>query len=305
MEKSLVSICCTLLITAAIFPMMAIGQSIPNNPPEIPMIMGPTEGSAGIAYEYLISSWDPDGDDISYWVEWGDGTHTGWIGPYPSGEHAAANHTWAERGSYSITAKAKDVNNAESNFSAPLIMNTTGYQIEITLRPRGLGVAATILNVGEDAATHVTWTITLNGGIILYGKSKNSTIDEILPGGTVLISSFFFGFLKSNVTATADNSSDALGGFLAGPFLLAAVVNELYSGTVQKIDTTKKEITVKNDKGAIKTFKIDPACKFKDKNGNAINLNQIQPDDTVKVTWQRQGAPNAEKVAVEIQRTNR
>jgi nitroreductase len=205
------------LLPWAVIP---VGHSLSNNPPETPNIAGPMNGKVGIAYNYTINTLDPDGDDVSYWVEWGDGTHTGWIGPYLSGQHVVVNHTWAERGSYLIKVKAKDINQEESDFSTPLQMNVTGSQLEITIRPRGFGVAATIVNIGEDTATQVIWKITLDGGIVLIGRSKKSTIDGILPGGTVTISSFTFGFFKSSITATAGDSSDSLEVFLFGPFVI-------------------------------------------------------------------------------------
>jgi len=287
--------------------MLFIATAIPavkaeNHPPYPPMITGPAQGKVGITYDYTIATMDPDGDNVSYWVEWGDGTHDGWIGPVPSGEHIMVNHTWDERGSYLITAKAKDINQAESNFSTPLEMNVTGPQLDITIRPRGFSVAATIVNIGEDAAAQVTWKITLDGGIIFFGKSKESTITEILPEGTVTVTSLIFGFFKSNITATVGNSSDSLGGFLVGPFLFSISKNETFNGTIEKIQLDKDKITVEGSDQTIK-FKIATDCKVKDKNGTTININQLKKDDKVKVTWQRkQNGQNSEKVAIEIQK---
>lgn len=288
---------CTLLIATAVPAVTA-----ENQPPYPPMITGPGEGKVGIIYNYTIATMDPDGDNVSYWVEWGDGTHDGWIGPVPSGEHIMVNHTWAERGSYLIKAKAKDINQTESDYSTPLEMNVTGPQLDITIRPRGLGIVATIINIGEDAATQITWKITLAGGIIFFGTSKESTIAEILPEATVTVSSLIFGFFKSNITATVGNSSDSLGGFLVGPFLFSINKNETYNGSIEKIDIEKKEITVKDSKGQVRKFNIDPSCKLKDKNGTTITIDKLAKGDAVKVTWQRKTqGQNTEKVAIEIQ----
>ncbi len=83
-----------------------------NKAPSAPEIIGPANGCAGTSYEYGFVSMDPDGDDIlEYIVDWGDGTETERIiGPFASEEEATASHTWDEKGSYLITAKAKDVN---------------------------------------------------------------------------------------------------------------------------------------------------------------------------------------------------
>jgi outer membrane protein assembly factor BamB len=95
-----------------------------NSPPSDPIIDGPTEGKAGVEYDYTFISIDPDGDNISYLIEWGDGIEIV-IGPYPSGEEAVASHSW-QRGAYSIRAKAVDSFGAESNWS----------ELEVTM-PRG------------------------------------------------------------------------------------------------------------------------------------------------------------------------
>ena len=51
-------------------------------------------------------------------MNWGDGTvEETVIGPFVSGEKAKANHSWDEKGTYTIQAKAKDFYGAESNWS--------------------------------------------------------------------------------------------------------------------------------------------------------------------------------------------
>jgi len=88
-----------------------------NNPPNKPTITGPTSGGAGTSYTYTFDSTDPDGDQVSYYVDWGDGTNTGWFGPYASGATQTKSHTWSSQRTYTIQAKAKDTNGAESGLS--------------------------------------------------------------------------------------------------------------------------------------------------------------------------------------------
>lgn len=88
-----------------------------NGPPETPVITGTVEGRVGTNYEYTFVSTDPDGDDIYYWVQWGEGCPSlEWIGPYRSGEEVTMNYSWANKGDYIITVKAKDTNDAESDW---------------------------------------------------------------------------------------------------------------------------------------------------------------------------------------------
>ncbi len=87
-----------------------------SNPPEAPDIDGQISGKAGTSYEYGFTSIDPNGDDIEeYIVDWGDETGDTITGPFTSGEKAFKNHTWAKKGTYVITAKAKDINGLVSS----------------------------------------------------------------------------------------------------------------------------------------------------------------------------------------------
>ena len=99
-----------------------------DNPPTTPTITGPTSGKVGEEYEYTFSTTDIDGDDIYYWIEWGDGNIEEWIGPYKSGEEVTVAHTWEEKGSYTIKAKAKDVHDAESDWGVLKVSMPKTYE---------------------------------------------------------------------------------------------------------------------------------------------------------------------------------
>ena len=90
---------------------------IANNPPNKPTIDGPTHGKAGAKYEYIISSVDPDDDNVTFRIYWGDDSGITSIGPYSSGEEVTVNHTWSKQGTYTIKAKAKDIHDAESELA--------------------------------------------------------------------------------------------------------------------------------------------------------------------------------------------
>jgi len=92
-----------------------------NSPPEKPdKPSGETSGEAGINYNYSTSTNDPDADQVYYKWDWGDGSYSDWLGPFNSDETAEANHTWGEKGTYSIMVKAKDAKDEESEWSDPL-----------------------------------------------------------------------------------------------------------------------------------------------------------------------------------------
>jgi len=93
----------------------AFGQG--NIPPDKPSISGPSNGRVGETYSYTFTTSDGNGDNIFYYVKWGDGSRSGWIGPYHSGETITLNHTWNHKGSFVIQAKAKDIYGLESGWS--------------------------------------------------------------------------------------------------------------------------------------------------------------------------------------------
>ncbi len=83
-----------------------IGRS--NDPPNTPIVDGPLEGKKGVEYDYNFSALDPDGDDVYFFIHWGDRYGEEWIGPYRSGEVAVINHTWNDKSTFTISVSAKD-----------------------------------------------------------------------------------------------------------------------------------------------------------------------------------------------------
>jgi hypothetical protein len=85
--------------------------------PSKPIIKGPKSGKAGKLLTYSFMSTDPNGSDIFYYIDWGDGDVEEWIGPFSSGEEINIDHKWSEKGNFTISAKARDTFNAESDWS--------------------------------------------------------------------------------------------------------------------------------------------------------------------------------------------
>jgi hypothetical protein len=88
-----------------------------NYAPIKPAISGPAKGEPEITYTFTFNATDPNGEDIYYYIDWADGTNTGWLGPYSSGQQIALNHTWSTKQKFTIKAKAKDIHDDESEWS--------------------------------------------------------------------------------------------------------------------------------------------------------------------------------------------
>jgi len=76
-----------------------------QNPPSI---SGPAIGIPGVKYDYTFITEDPEGDKIWLYIDWDDGTNTGWIGPYESGQAVVKSHKWNIDDRYVIKAKSED-----------------------------------------------------------------------------------------------------------------------------------------------------------------------------------------------------
>ncbi len=88
-----------------------------NQPPNTPTINGPTRLKQNQEGTYSVSVIDPDGDQIYFYIDWGDGNIVDWDGPYNSGENLNYKHTWTEKDIYRVKVKAKDTNDAESDWN--------------------------------------------------------------------------------------------------------------------------------------------------------------------------------------------
>ena len=177
-----------------------------NMPPSTPAApTGPASGITGVEYTFTATTTDPEGEDIYYWFEWGDGENSGWVGPYNSGQEGSASHIWTSAGDFDVKVKAKDANGGESDWS-PIHVFTieSGPMIEITSIKGGfLFVKAKIKNSGATAATNVDWTIDLQGGAWI-GGSSSGTISSIAAGAEAEVtSSLIIGLGPTVVTVTA------------------------------------------------------------------------------------------------------
>ena len=87
-----------------------------NTPPSTPTLTGPTSGKPGTSYDYTIEAGDINGDQVYYYIDWGDGEIDDWFGPFDSEDPQTVSHTWDEKGEYTISGKAKDICNEESGW---------------------------------------------------------------------------------------------------------------------------------------------------------------------------------------------
>jgi hypothetical protein len=71
-----------------------------------------------LEYNYSIITYDPNGDDVYYWISWYEDYPVNiWNGPYESGEEVKINFTYHMDGIYIIRIKSKDIYDKESEWA--------------------------------------------------------------------------------------------------------------------------------------------------------------------------------------------
>ena len=208
--------------------------STANCPPTIPGIRGPTTGTTDEELTFYFVSTDPDGDQVYYMVKWGDGTNSGWLGPFDSGDEQSITHVYTSPGTYKITAIAKDTKGATSGWTP------SGYEHVVTITPGeepvinlsidisrlSFGeIKGTIENTGDIDVSDVDWVINVTGGILnKINLTANGTIDELNQGDSSPFTTgkrtlkHGFGRVTVVVTAVVDGQefTETFHGFVLG-----------------------------------------------------------------------------------------
>ncbi|MBU1940816.1 MAG: M28 family peptidase, partial [Candidatus Thermoplasmatota archaeon] len=199
---------CSKLVLATLASLARLSSTAP----ETPGLSGENQGIAGQSYDFTIVTTDPDGDNIYYLIDWGDGSSSGWVGPFASGEQTILSHIWNIQGQYTLRGKAKDTYNVESDWSEPLTIQIVGDPVlDITAINGGLfTIKTTIKNRGETPATNINWSITLDGGAFI-GKQTSGYITNLDAGDTITVHSspvIGLGATKVTVSAVIPGMSD-------------------------------------------------------------------------------------------------
>lgn len=100
-----------------------------NDPPQTPVITGPSSGKPGKDYVYSFTTVDPEENEIFYMIDWGDDTTSDWMGPFLSGEEVTKSHTWTKKGVYVIQAKARDSHGNEGHWGSCTVTMPCSFSI--------------------------------------------------------------------------------------------------------------------------------------------------------------------------------
>lgn len=148
-----------------------------------------------VSYSFSTVSDFADQDILYYVWDFGDGTITSPLGPYPAGEEISLSHTYEVPGNYRIKVKAVNMIGDETVWSDPLLVKVSGPVIRVEEISGGfLKVNAVIKNVGDQDASNIDWSISFQGGLILLGKHSTGTVSTLAVGEkTTIISKAVYG----------------------------------------------------------------------------------------------------------------
>jgi len=100
-----------------------------NHPPNAPNIKGKAFVRPAKPYSYTFNATDPDGDNVFYEIDWGDGNSEKWIGPYASGKEVILIHTYYQKLMSHIRARANDTHGAIGDWGVLNVWTSKNKQI--------------------------------------------------------------------------------------------------------------------------------------------------------------------------------
>jgi hypothetical protein len=212
--------CCLLFAD----PAQRLKPARENHPPVTPTTPnGPSSGTVAINYTFTTSSTDPDNDPLYYEFNWGDGTTSGWVGPFASGTTGSGSHMWTSGGVFNVSVRAKDNIQAITDWSGTTTITMGAPILQVQKLKGGFSLKVTFINVGDGAAK-VHWRVSISGVITQQHSGMIQSIPVNDPYVFKAMSSYFgLGKITVRIEASAmyGNSIDVTTkGFLLGPFIL-------------------------------------------------------------------------------------
>jgi|GEM_PF-3011785 len=162
-----------------------------NIPPSQPSITGPSSSRTSELLEFTVTGNDADGEQLFYYIDWGDNMTSGWIGPFEVGENITVSHSYADPIQYHLKVKSEDTAGAESIWSDEHIVEVfSGPDIE--LREPVIGtetIEFSIQNIGDLPAEELQWSLTIDGGFFFGERSSSDTYGSLEPDAVLSVSS--------------------------------------------------------------------------------------------------------------------
>ncbi len=171
-----------------------------NQPPSVPLLLGPHAGAPAFELMFTANATDPDGDQVLFKFDWGDGNSSDWLGPVNSTENIVTLNYWDEIGNYTIHVRVKDSLGLEQNDSLSFNISIAP-QITITNLQSGyVYIGQTFFYVG---------VFYLIGAIAIASTATNMTVNvSASPNVTSVVSTLTSIRSGNSTNITDDNATD-------------------------------------------------------------------------------------------------
>jgi outer membrane protein assembly factor BamB len=158
---------------------------VENLPPSGGNVSGSGMGRPDVNYTFCVVVADSEGDLISVVWDFGDGTQSGWLGPYPSGSACCVQHAWAVEGVYELRVKLRDDQGSESGWSDPFPFIVDGSAPVLSL----VSPAAGHLYLGNVVAVPFPGTVVI-GSFVVQAQASDTLsgverVEFLVDGGLV------------------------------------------------------------------------------------------------------------------------
>jgi len=165
----------------------------PSNPPYTPGVPeGPSAGFVGDTLTFRATTTDPDGDNISFQFDWGDGTELVWTDYVTSGEEIEVQKVFDSEGTYTVRVRAKDTCGVTSAFSPGLTVVISPVSSTGSIQVNSVPTGAEIWLDGTNT-----------------GKTTNALLDKIAPGErTVSLRMQGYADYQTKVTVVAEQTAE-------------------------------------------------------------------------------------------------
>ena len=169
-----------------------------NNPPRIDIFEGPDNPKANTTIQINVSATDPDGDQITYRIDWDDGsiptTTSG-----ASGITLSETHIYTAPGWYTVTVTASDPSNAQRNDDLFLIVTKGSTTSSTDDSDGGFPWMVLMILIIVIAVAGVLFYLYQNDQLPYVSKSSSSN-------GTQSIKDFFSQTFQKNNKSSTDSS---------------------------------------------------------------------------------------------------
>jgi hypothetical protein len=190
---------------ASIACLLVLAGCSNNHAPLVPSLLAPTLAQRGDSIRVRVSSYDHDADSLYFFIEWGDGTEAGWVGPVPSASDYEVFHVYNDTGVFAVLAKAKD-ESRETGWSDTSLIHVGEYGPFIPHQPSGPDT----ISVG-DSATYVTAAGHPLGSKVSLQYDWGDTLSEW--GEFIAANQFYYqrhAFAHAGMTLVRARARDAL-----------------------------------------------------------------------------------------------